>query len=468
MLERLVSESNYLSICTYCIRLRIGTVSGPSVSIAFPRYDFSSSGQSPNFIIHVEHRHITVTEGGDAFLSVRPSAGVSSGRWSFNGKIVVQWIAQTVSVGIAYISRAELFTSSGSLLLKSVNTADSGEYRVTLVPTSGSISSAVVSLQVLGQSPNFIIHVEHRHITVTEGGDALFSVRPKAWVSSGSWSFNGKIVVRWFAQTVSVDNAYSSRAELFTSSGSLLLKSVNSADSGEYRVTMVPTSGSISSAVVSLQVLGQSPNFIIHVEHRHITVTEGGDAFLSVRPSAGVSSGRWSFNGKIVVQWIAQTVSVGIAYISRAELFTSSGSLLLKSVNTADSGEYRVTLVPTSGSITSAVVSLQVLGQSPNFIIHVEHRHITVTEGGDALFSVRPKAWVSSGRWSFNGKIVVRWFAQTVSVDNAYSSRAELFTSSGSLLLKSVNSADSGEYRVTMVPTSGSISSAVVSLQVLE
>ncbi|XP_072893319.1 cell adhesion molecule CEACAM3-like [Hemitrygon akajei] len=425
-----------------------------------------TAGESQQLTIIVEHSQRNVTAGGDALFSVRPSGNVTSGSWTFNGKTVAQWIDQTGLVDNEYRSRAELFTSNGSLLLKSVNVLDSGEYRVNMVPTSGSQISATVTLRVTAQSPNFIIHLEHSQINVTEGGDAFFSVRPTAGVSSGSWNFNGKTFAQWIGQTGIIDNVYTSRAELFTSNGSLLLKSVNMSDSGEYHVNMVPTSGSQTSATVTLRVTGESQQLTIIVEHSQINVTAGADALFSVRPSSTVSSGSWIFKGKAVAQWIGQYEVVDNEYRSRAELFTSNGSLLLKSVNVLDSGEYRVNMVPTSGSQTSATLSLTVFGESQQFTIIVEHSQINVSAGGDALLSVRPSSNVKNGNWVFTKKTVALWIGQTGSLSIEYASRAELFTSNGSLLLKSVNVMDSGEYRVNMVPNSVFQSSATVTLRV--
>ncbi|XP_059817226.1 carcinoembryonic antigen-related cell adhesion molecule 7-like [Hypanus sabinus] len=107
-----------------------------------------------------------------------------------------------------------------------------------------------------GESQQFTITVEHSQINVTAGGEALFSVRPSSNVSSGSWNFNGITIAQWIGQTEFVDNSYKPRAKIFISNGSLLLKSVSMSDSGEYRVNMVPTSGSMTSATVTLRVIG--------------------------------------------------------------------------------------------------------------------------------------------------------------------------------------------------------------------
>ncbi|XP_072130950.1 cell adhesion molecule CEACAM15-like isoform X2 [Mobula birostris] len=118
-----------------------------------------------------------------------------------------------------------------------------------------------------GESQQLTIVVEHRQINVTVGGDALFSVRTSGNVSSGNWVFKGKTIAQWIGQTVSVDNVYSSRAAVFTSNGSLLLKTVSALDSGEYRVNMVPITGSMTSATVTLNVIEPVTGVIVVTNH---------------------------------------------------------------------------------------------------------------------------------------------------------------------------------------------------------
>ncbi|XP_072892536.1 cell adhesion molecule CEACAM5-like [Hemitrygon akajei] len=114
---------------------------------------------------------------------------------------------------------------------------------------------------------------------------------------------------------------------------------------------------------------GESQQFTIFAEHREINATVGGDALFSVRPSGKVTSGNWRFNGGTIAQWIGQNVSVGDGYTDGAEIFTTNGSLLLKSVNMSDSGEYRVNMVSANGSQTSATVTLRVFEPVSNVIV---------------------------------------------------------------------------------------------------
>ncbi|XP_051901461.1 carcinoembryonic antigen-related cell adhesion molecule 1-like isoform X2 [Pristis pectinata] len=110
---------------------------------------FIPAGESQVFTVHAEHSRINVTVGGNALFSVRPSAEVTSGSWAFYGKLVLQWINANVVYGSGYQSRAELFSSNGSLLLRSVNMSDSGEYIVNMLTKSGSSASATITLRVL-------------------------------------------------------------------------------------------------------------------------------------------------------------------------------------------------------------------------------------------------------------------------------------------------------------------------------
>ncbi|XP_072892523.1 cell adhesion molecule CEACAM1-like [Hemitrygon akajei] len=114
---------------------------------------------------------------------------------------------------------------------------------------------------------------------------------------------------------------------------------------------------------------GESQQFTIFVEHSEINATVGGDALFSVRPSGKVTSGNWRFNGGTIAQWIGQNVSVGDGYTDRAEIFTTNGSLLLKSVNMSDSGEYRVNMVSANGYQTLATVTLRVFEPVSNVIV---------------------------------------------------------------------------------------------------
>ncbi|XP_072892509.1 cell adhesion molecule CEACAM7-like [Hemitrygon akajei] len=192
-----------------------------------------------------------------------------------------------------------------------------------------SFAALVLCLHITtGESQQFTIIVEHSQINVTAGADALFSVRPSSSVSSGSWNFNGKIVAQWIGPTAAVQNEYRSRAELFTSNGSLLRKSVNMSDSGEYRVYMVPTSGSQTSATVILRVV--EPVTGVTVVTNDSTPLENLDIIaLSCVASGTVETRSWFKDNQPIQE--------------NGRIFTSpdKAKLTIISVNRNDVGTYK-------------------------------------------------------------------------------------------------------------------------------
>ncbi|XP_069798524.1 uncharacterized protein [Narcine bancroftii] len=106
-----------------------------------------------------------------------------------------------------------------------------------------------------GESQGLTIHTDRSRFNVPAGGDATFSVRPSVKVRSGNWGFMDKTIVTWVGSSVDVDNAVTSRAELFLPNGSLLLKSVTRSDSGDYTVNMIPDVGDQQTATIALLVI---------------------------------------------------------------------------------------------------------------------------------------------------------------------------------------------------------------------
>ncbi|XP_072130947.1 cell adhesion molecule CEACAM7-like [Mobula birostris] len=179
-----------------------------------------------------------------------------------------------------------------------------------------------------GQSQQFTIFVEHSQIKVTVGGDALFSVRPSGNVSSGDWIFKGETIAQWINQTVTVDKAYTSRAYVFISNGSLLLKSLNMSDNGEYRVTIVPTNGSRTSATIFLRVI--EPVTGVTVVTNDSTPLENLDTIaLSCDASGTVQTRRWFKDNQPIRE--------------NRRIFTSpdKAKLTIISVNRNDAGTYK-------------------------------------------------------------------------------------------------------------------------------
>ncbi|XP_067874551.1 pregnancy-specific glycoprotein 22-like isoform X2 [Heterodontus francisci] len=305
---------------------------------------------------------INVTAGDNAFFSVRPSRQILYQIWTFGSKAVALWLKGSPVVYPFYESRAKLFPSNGSLLLKSVTASDSGEYSVHMLSDMGDEAKATITLNILAQPQGFVIKTESSHIHVTTiGGNAFFSVQPSAEVQSGSWKFGATAIAQWIGTTKMFTTQYRERAEIWLPNGSLQLKSVTASDSGVYTVSMVRRSSSSATASIILHVATQPQGFAIKTEYNLINATVGSNAFLLVWPSAEVKFGSWRFQATAVGHWIETTEVLTNEYRGRAEIFLPNGALLLRSVTASDSGEYTVTMIPKSGTSATATITLYVL-----------------------------------------------------------------------------------------------------------
>ncbi|XP_078389776.1 cell adhesion molecule CEACAM3-like [Cetorhinus maximus] len=420
------------------------------------------------FTILTENSQINVTVGGNALFSVKPSATVRAGNWDLRGKTVGLWIESNIVIDNVYKTRAEIFAANGSLLLKSVTVSDSGDYTISMTPVNGSATTKTIALQVLAEPQGFTILTENSRINVTVGGDVFFTVKPSAAVRSGSWHFGRRCIAFWFPTEFHISYRYQERAQLFLSNGSLLLRSATVSDSGDYTVSITPDEGREAAATITLHVIAEPQGFTILTENRRITVTVGGNAFFSVKPSAAVRSGNWDFREKAVGMWIRTAVDFNTEYKTRAEIFLPNGSLLLKSVTVSDSGDYTVSMNPVNGSATATkTIALHVLAEPQDFTILTGNRHINVSVGGNALFSVQPSAAALLGNWQFGMKHIVEWVDALLDTDFYYNGRIKLLLPNGSLLLQSVTPLDSGKYSVRMVSYVGFSNTAQFTLQVL-
>ncbi|XP_051901303.1 neural cell adhesion molecule 2-like [Pristis pectinata] len=422
----------------------------------------SRNGESQVFTVHAEHSRINVTVGGNALFSVRPSAEVTSGSWAFYGKLVLQWINANVVYGSGYQSRAELFSSNGSLLLRSVNMSDSGEYIVNMLTKSGSSASATITLRVLAPLTDASCNL---------GLGAIAGIILGLLGVGLIGGISGWLIARKTG-TLATNTANSLQTyENLPRNEQVGLNScvMRNGYDDELLVKEQPPSDCRGAHTVSA------------IQRATVTPPK------AQLPPVISADGRTEMNAcSLTATWIRLCST-------------------WMSVNTSENGEYRVTMVPKCGSQASATITLRVLetrkrgsvsecnrhrrsslemagqpltalalylfifaGESQTFTIHVDHSQIHVADGGSAFFSVRPSAEVTGGSWTFVKKTVARWISETVSYGNGYNSRAELFTSNWSLLLRSVKMSDTGRYQVNMLRKSGSKASATITLQVLE
>ncbi|XP_072133654.1 cell adhesion molecule CEACAM5-like [Mobula birostris] len=241
-----------------------------------------------------------------------------------------------------------------------------------------------------GESQQFTIFVERSQLSVTVGGNALFSVRPSGNVISGNWSFNGETIAQWINQTVTVDKAYTSRAYVFISNGSLLLKSLNMSDNGEYRVTIVPTNGSRTSATIFLRVIEPVSN---------VTVTSNATRLIEYSDSVAITC--FARGTEVSYLWLKENSPIIPG--GRFELSADNSTLAVSGVRRTDEN-FTCRASNLINSSTSAPFHLDVyygpdrpyIITQPNSSLHVAGSTIRLT----CLTQSRP---VAELKWRLNG-----------------------------------------------------------------
>ncbi len=298
--------------------------------------------------------------------------------------------------------------TNSSLQLPNVQTTSSGTYTVTVTNAAGS-ASAFSTLTVNAASTPPAITTQPQSLTVTNGDPASFSV-----VASGT----APLSYQWRKDAAGLLGATNS-------SYSISLATPN--DAGSYTVVVTNSSGSVTSSVAILTVL--VPPSIV-TPPQSLTVTNGGNASFSV-----VASGTAPLN----YQWLKNA--------SQLQGATNS-SYSISQATTNDSGTYTVTVTSAAGS-ASASATLTVNAASTAPAITTPPQSLTVTNGGNASFSV-----VASG----TAPLSYQWRKDAAGLLGATNS-------SYSISLATTN--DAGNYTVVVTNSSGSVTSSVAALTVL-
>ena len=217
-----------------------------------------------------------------------------------------------------------------SLTITSALSTDAGTYSVIVSNSAGTVTSSNATLTVVVPPTPPAIVTQPGNQTVLVGQAATFNV-----AASGS----APLSYFWLKGTTVVTNS---------TSPSLTIANVQSADAGTYSVIVSNSLGTASSSNATLTVnsILVAPG-IITQPAGHL-VYQGDNAFLSV-----VASG----TGPLGYQWRKN----GTRLTENSHLSgTQSNLLTIISALTNDSGRYTVVITNNAGSITSQVATLTV------------------------------------------------------------------------------------------------------------
>lgn len=248
--------------------------------------------------LSAEPANVTVIAGSNATFSVTATGSAPAYQWQKDGVNVPGATAAT-------------------LVLSGAQTAQAGSYKVWVSNSSGSVSSSPVTLTVVVQP---VITAEPANVTVTQGGNATFSVT----------ATGGALAYQWKKGEVNVSGA---------TAATLVLSNVQTANAGDYKVMASNLAGSVTSHAAILTV-NLPP--AITAQPVSITRNQGASATFSVTATGtGVLNYRWNKDG--------------------VEIPGATGaSLEMNNLQSALAGSYTVVVANAYGSVTSDPATLTV------------------------------------------------------------------------------------------------------------
>ena len=345
----------------------------------------------------------TVAQGSPVRLSVTASS---------TSALSYQWLKNGLNISGAI---------SNVLTFSAVSTNDAGNYSVIITNSSTSITSVIATLTVLlppaivtQPASASVLAGSNVSFTATASGTAPLSYQ---WLKNGVALANGGNVSGATTATLSLANA-------------------SATDTANYYLTVTNSVGSITSSTASLIVLTPPT---VSTQPVSQSLVAGSTAQFSV--TAGGSA-------PLAYQWLKNGARLATGGNVSG---STTPTLSLATISSADAANYSVVVTNSSGSITSAIATLTVL--LPPAIV-TQPASATVTAGSNVSFTVS-----ASG----TAPLSYQWLKNGVTLANGGNVSG---STTPSLSLATISSADAANYSVIVTNSSGSITSAIATLTV--
>ncbi|QYM79559.1 immunoglobulin domain-containing protein [Horticoccus luteus] len=205
--------------------------------------------------------------------------------------------------------------TSATLNLNGVQVSDAGDYAVAIVSDGGTIVSDSATLTVFAAP---VITAQPTSVAAPTGGVATFTVSATGGPAPA---------YRWAKNNVLIDGA---------TNASLTLTNLQSADAGDYAVTVANDRGTVVSNVATLTVTTTPSLPVFVAQPADASDVVGGSVTLTVTVNALPAA---------TYQWLKNATPIAGA---------TNASLVLTSLQSTDAGTYAVVATNSQGSTTSA------------------------------------------------------------------------------------------------------------------
>ena len=340
--------------------------------------------------------------------------------------------------------------TSNVLTIKNVQLTNGGSYTVIVTNIAGSATSSNAVLTVLS-SPVIEVQPTPTNQVMAVGSTAAFFVNAIGTVPLHyQWWLNGTNLVK---------NGIIKNGPTISGATTnvLIIRNVQTNDSGSYTVSVMNIAGSVTSSNAQLTVTNILPTITLQPKSQTngvgtkvtFTVTATGTAPLSYQ---------WQVGTNLVTATVTNVLSgvtnvVTVTNLVNGENISgaTTTNLTIKNVQTTNGGYYQVIVTNYGGSATSSVASLTVLS-SP--VIFVQPIGQTNAVGSNASFTVTAIGTVPLHyQWWVNGTNLVK---------NGSHKNGPIFSgaTTTNLTIKNVQMTNSGSYTVVVTNIAGSVTSS--------
>ncbi|MGB8536521.1 MAG: FG-GAP-like repeat-containing protein [Acidobacteriaceae bacterium] len=323
-------------------------------------------------------------------------------------------------------------TNATSVLkLTASSTAAPGQYAMTITGTSGT-QTATTPLALGIHVPSFIIFPGSINVAQGAAGTTNVAVSPQ-------YGFSGSVNLSVSGLPSGVTASWSPNPA--TTNSTLTLTTSNSAVPGLYPLTVTGTSG--TQTVTATTTLGiNAPGFTLYSPTNNLSLNEGGSASAAINVSS-----QYGFSGS--VNFAASGLPNGVTTSFSPNPSTGNSTLTLMASNTASPGNALVTIIGTSGSLTSST-AINLTVHAANFAIGAAPGEINLAPGGSgaSTISVIPQ-------YGFAGNVSFAAAGLPSGITAAFSPNPS-GNGTSVLTLTASSSAPLGKSTLTITGTSGS------------
>jgi uncharacterized membrane protein len=327
-------------------------------------------------------------------------------------------------------------SGSSQLSLTASSSAALGQYNVTVTGAAGSLTRATTF--TLGvYVPGFTLGT-YGGVNIGQGSSG------QAYVYLASqYGFTGGVTLSVSGLPAGVTAAFAQNPITGNGTSQLTLTASSSAAVGQYNITVTGTSGTqTASTVLALGIYAQG--FTLNAYGLNIGQGGSGTSYVSIYPQYG-------FTGNVTLA--ASGLPSGVTASWGTNPTSGSSQLTLTASSSASLGQYSVTITGTSGALTATTtMSVGVYAQS--FTLYDWPSSLSIDDGGSATSTIS-----LIPQYGFTGNVTLTASGLPSGVTASFSP-AEISTGSSVMTLTASSSATPGQYNVTIIGASGTLTTS--------